>query len=72
MVAIRQTGRIWYRAVSLQLYVMSNVSQINKTYPSPEVVGPLNFMDDTSDTSETPEISGVRETIGSELVGQTE
>lgn len=50
---------------------MSNASQINKTYPSPEVIGPLNFMDDASNKSEITEICGVRENTGSELVDQS-
>jgi hypothetical protein len=59
-------------ALSLQLYVMSNASQINKIYPLPEVVGPLNFMGDVSEKSETTEIRGVRENTRSELVDQNE
>jgi hypothetical protein len=58
-------------ALSLQLHVMSNASQINKTFHH-QVVGPLNFMDGASDKSETTEIRGVCESTGSELVDQSE
>jgi hypothetical protein len=49
MVALHQTGRIWYAKHGLS----NSAPQISKTYPLPKVVGPLNFMDENCNRGKT-------------------